>query len=111
VADVFAAIADPRRRAVLDLLAKGPRNAGSIGDSFPALSQPAMSRHLKVLRTSGLVTVQVNAKQRIYSLRPEGMVDLYSWVARQQRQWPDTFDSLERYLNARAGSKRHRGSG
>ena len=104
--DVFAAIADPTRRAVLDLLAaQGPRIAGDIAAEFPALSQPAISRHLKVLRDSGLVTVTVNAQQRIYTLDPEGLMQLYEWVAKYQAAWPKTLDSLGRYLDVASGQR------
>lgn len=100
--DVFAAIADPTRRAVLDLLTRGPRNAGGIAAEFPRLTQPGVSRHLRVLRKAKLVEVAVRAQQRIYTLNPEGLADLYEWVAKYQAMWPDTLDSLARYLDARA---------
>jgi DNA-binding transcriptional ArsR family regulator len=98
---VFSAIADPTRRAVLDLLTRGPRNAGAIADAFPRLTQPAVSRHLKVLRNAKLVQVEVRAQQRIYNLRPQGLAELYEWVAKYQAKWPETFDALERYLDAK----------
>ena len=62
--DVFAAIADPTRRAVLDLLTRGPRNAGGIAAEFPRLTQPGVSRHLRVLRKAKLVEVAVRAGAR-----------------------------------------------
>jgi DNA-binding transcriptional ArsR family regulator len=110
-ADVFFAISDPTRRAVLDLLAAGQRNAGDIAARFPRLTQPAVSRHLKVLREAGLVHVEVQAQQRIYSLNPEGLVDLYEWVAKHQRMWPGALDALERYLDAKASSDKDRRKG
>jgi DNA-binding transcriptional ArsR family regulator len=91
---------------VLDRLARGPRTAGDIGAEFPRLTQPAVSRHLKVLREAGLVRVRVNAQQRIYALDPEGLMDLHAWVAKYQAMWPDTLDQLERYLDARAHGRR-----
>ncbi|HYT00069.1 MAG TPA: metalloregulator ArsR/SmtB family transcription factor [Thermoplasmata archaeon] len=100
--DVFSAIADPTRRAVLDLLARGPRNAGRIVAEFPRLTQPGVSRHLKILRKAKLVQVAVQAQQRIYTLNPEGLADLYEWVAKYQAIWPDALDALGRYLDARA---------
>ena len=73
MADVFFAIGDPTRRGILDMLARaGKHTAGDIAAAFPRLTQPAVSRHLKVLREAGLVQVEVNAQQRIYGLRPEG---------------------------------------
>jgi DNA-binding transcriptional ArsR family regulator len=106
MADVFAAIADPTRRRVLDLLARGRRNAGEIASAFPRLTQPAVSRHLKVLREAGLVSVEVNAQQRIYALQPEGLMELYEWVAKYQAMWPQALDDLERYLDAQAHGRR-----
>jgi DNA-binding transcriptional ArsR family regulator len=107
--DVFAAIADPTRRAVLDLLARGPRNAGGIATEFPRLTQPGVSRHLKVLRQAKLVVVTIRAQQRIYRLNPEGLADLYEWVAKYQAIWPETLDALGRYLDARAGGEKAKG--
>ncbi len=104
--NVFAAIADPTRRAILDLLALGSRNAGSIAAEFPRLTQPGVSRHLKVLRDARLVDVTVNAQQRIYAINPEGLAELYEWVAKYQAMWPDTLEALERYLDARAAGEK-----
>ena len=106
--DVFLAISDPTRRAVLDLLAGSRRKAGDIAAMFQHLTQPAVSRHLRVLRDAGLVDVEVNAQQRIYTLNPEGLAELYEWIAKYQALWPETLDALERYLNAKARVKRRR---
>ncbi|HEX9339845.1 MAG TPA: metalloregulator ArsR/SmtB family transcription factor [Thermoplasmata archaeon] len=104
--DAFFAISDPTRRAVLDLLAGGSRTAGAIAARFPRLTQPAVSRHLKVLRDARLVDVTVKAQQRIYALKPEGLAELYEWVAKYQAMWPDTLSALERYLDARAADEK-----
>ena len=106
--DVFFAISDPTRRAVLDLLTGGSRKAGDIAARFSHLTQPGVSRHLRVLRDAGLVNVQVNAQQRIYKLNPEGLAELYEWVAKYQAMWPETLDALEGYLNAKVRAKRKR---
>ena len=106
---VFSAIADPTRRAILDLLARGSRTAGTIAAEFPRLTQPGVSRHLKVLRTAHLVEVTVNAQQRIYAIKPEGLADLYEWVAKYQAIWPDALDALERYVDAKAVGERPKG--
>jgi len=108
VTDVFLAISDPTRRAVLDLLASGSRKAGDIAARFSHLTQPGVSRHLKVLRDARLVNVEVKAQQRIYKLNPEGLAELYEWVAKYQAMWPETLDALEHYLNAKARGKRKR---
>lgn len=107
--DVFSALADPTRRRILDLLARGSRNAGDLASAFPRLTQPGVSRHLRILRDAHLVDVTVRAQRRVYALRPEGMADLYAWVAKYQAQWPETLDALERYLDARAAGDRTRG--
>ncbi len=107
--DVFAALADPTRRRILDLLARGSRNAGDLAAAFPRLTQPGVSRHLRVLRDAHLVDVTVRAQQRIYALRPEGLADLYEWVAKYQAMWPETLDALEHYLDARAAGEKTKG--
>src|SRR3989475_3145882 len=106
---VFLAISDPTRRAVLDLLATGRRKAGEIAARFHYLTQPAVSRHLKVLREAGLVDVQGNAPQGIYELKPEGLPEVYEWGAKYQAMWPDTLEALERYLDARAVRQKPKG--
>lgn len=106
--DAFSAVADPTRRRILDLLTSGARNAGEIAAHFPRLTQPGVSRHLKVLRDSHLVDVTVRAQQRIYSLHAAGLADLYEWVAKYQALWPETLDTLERYLNAGAAGVKAR---
>ena len=107
--NVFAAIADPTRRAILDLLAQGSRNAGTIAAEFPRLTQPGVSRHLKVLRDARLVHVTVHAQQRIYAIKPEGLAELYEWVAKYQSMWPDTLEALEHYLDAKAIGEKAKG--
>lgn len=104
--DAFAAVADPTRRRILDLLASGAHTAGDLASHFPRLTQPGVSRHLRVLREARVVDVTVHAQQRIYELRPEGLADLYEWVAKYQAMWPETLDALERYMDARAAGDR-----
>src|SRR2546426_7521775 len=100
--NVFLAISDPTRRAVLDLLATGRRKAGDIAARFRHLTQPAVSRHLKVLREAGLVNVEVNAQQRIYELKPEGLAEIYEGVAKYQTMWADTPQGPDPHLQAPA---------
>src|SRR3989442_11450893 len=107
--NVFLAIPAPPRRAVPALLAGPGRKAGDIAAGFGHPTQPAVSRHLKVLREAGLVNVEVNAQQRIYELKPEGLAELYEWVAKYQAMWPDTLEALERYLDARAVRQKPKG--
>lgn len=99
--DVFEAIAEPHRRRLLDLLADGDRAAGELVESLPALSQPAVSRHLKVLREVGLVDVRVDAQRRIYTLRPQALSELDQWLERYRRYFADHLDALEQHLSDR----------
>jgi DNA-binding transcriptional ArsR family regulator len=98
---VFTAVADPTRRAMLDLLAKRPRSAGEIVSQFPNLTQPGVSRHLHVLREAQLVGVTVNAQRRIYALKPEGLRELHQWISRYQDFWIDKLDALEHHLESK----------
>ena len=105
--DVFSAVAEPTRRQMLVLLAKGERSAGELVEAFPELTQPAVSRHLRVLREAELVEVRPQAQQRIYTLRPEGLRELDRWVAIYRPFWSDRLDALEGHLDKkRAASKR-----
>ena len=77
---VFEAIAAPRRREILRLLADDELSAGEVGAQF-AISQPAVSQHLKILREAGLINERRDAQRRLYSLRAEGLADLHSFLA------------------------------
>lgn len=98
--DTFAALADPTRRALLDLLTQGERPAGELAAAFPDLSQPAISRHLALLRKAGLVTVRPVAQQRRYALCPDGFAEFEGWLQKYRAFWPDRLDRLEAYLDA-----------
>ena len=95
---IFAAVADPTRRAMLDFLVARPRSAGDVVSHFPQLSQPGVSQHLRVLREAQLVNVTVRAQQRIYSLKPEGLRTLHDWISKYQEFWTDKLDALEEHL-------------
>lgn len=103
---VFAAIADPKRRAMLDLLAKGPRSAGQVASEFSDLSQPGVSRHLRVLREARLVEVTPDAQQRIYALKEEGFRELNEWISRYQQFWTEELDVLEEHLDRKQDGRR-----
>lgn len=100
--DAFEAIADPTRRGVLELLRQQERAAGELGEAFPQLTQPAMSRHLRILREAGLVNVRRDEQRRVYSLRPEGLAELDSWIAKYRPFWAVKLDALERHLDSKA---------
>ncbi len=96
--DVFEAIAEPNRRALLDALTDGERTAGDLVATLPELTQPTVSRHLRVLREVGLVEVRSDAQRRIYALRADGLVEIDSWITRYRRHWTGHLDALERHL-------------
>jgi DNA-binding transcriptional ArsR family regulator len=87
---------------MLDYLVARPRSAGEIACKFSELTQPGVSRHLRVLREAELVNVRVQAQKRIYSLRPEGLGELREWVSKYQVFWNDRLDSLEDHLIAKS---------
>lgn len=93
--DVFEAVAEPSRRVLLDVLADGERTAGELVATLPGLTQPAVSRHLRVLREVGLVEVRPDGQRRIYALRPEGLVQVDEWIGRYRRLWAQHLDALE----------------
>jgi DNA-binding transcriptional ArsR family regulator len=95
----FDVLAEPRRRSILDLLRDGERSVGELVDEL-ALSQPAVSKHLRVLREAGLVTVRVAAQRRCYRLRAEPLAEVDAWLAPCRRFWSDRLDALERHLDA-----------
>src|SRR5881396_4149322 len=97
--DVFSAIADPSRRSMLDMLAMGERPAGDLVKAFPRLTQPAVSRHLRVLREVGLVDVRPLAQQRIYVLRPKQLRELDQWISHYRQFWPQQLDALAEHLD------------
>ena len=100
--DVFEAVAEPSRRALLDALIDGERTAGELVATLPGLTQPTVSRHLRVLREVGLVEVRPDAQRRIYALRADGLVAIDDWIDRYRRYWADHLDALERHLQRTA---------
>ncbi len=96
---VFAAVSNPSRRRILDLLKAGGRPAGDLVAAFPDLPQPAISRHLRILREAGLVTVLPKAQQRIYSLRPMKLRGVDAWVSLYREFWSSRLDSLATHLD------------
>lgn len=93
----YTALAEPHRRRILDLLREGERPAGELVGNLD-LSQPGVSKHLKVLREAGLVTMRVAGKQRLYSLRPEPLIELDQWLEPYRAHWSTRLDALERHL-------------
>ncbi|QGG96076.1 ArsR/SmtB family transcription factor [Actinomarinicola tropica] len=97
----FAALAEPTRRQILDLLVEGERPVGSLVDAL-GLSQPLVSKHLRVLREAGLVEVRAEAQRRVYRVTPEPLAEVDEWLAPYRRMWSRSLDRLERHLEDEA---------
>jgi DNA-binding transcriptional ArsR family regulator len=97
--DVFTAVADPTRRTILEVLGEGGLDAGSIASRF-TVSQPAVSRHLRVLREARLVDVEEVGRRRVYRLRPDGLDEMEAWVERYRSLWASRLDELARRAEA-----------
>jgi DNA-binding transcriptional ArsR family regulator len=95
--DVFSAIADPTRRRLLDLLSESESPVTVLARRF-AVSRPAISQHLRILRDAGLVTERRSGRQRLYRLRPQPLRQVYDWAAHYQRFWHKKLRSLGRHL-------------
>ena len=102
--DRFSALAEPHRRRMIELLARGPRAAGAIAAEFP-LSAPAVSQHLKVLRDSGLVRVEMDGQRRIYSLDASGLDEMSAWLDQVRAFWSHRLDRLEAAIAAEKTTK------
>ncbi|WP_414673126.1 ArsR/SmtB family transcription factor [Kribbella sp.] len=96
--ELWAALGEPNRRALLGVLRAGARGVGELADEV-GLSQPATSKHLRVLRDAGLVTVRVEAQRRIYAVDPGGMAEFDRWLQPYRRLWNDRLDALGNYLD------------
>ena len=94
---VYAALVEPTRRRILDLLRDDERAVGELVDLL-GLSQPAVSKHLRVLRDAGLVDVRPDAQRRLYRLRPGPLTEVDEWLEPYRRLWNRSLDRLERHL-------------
>ena len=101
---VWSALADPHRRAVLELLLERPRPVGELVQRLE-LSQPSTSKHLRVLREAGLVRVSQDAQRRVYALEPGPIAELDAWLAPYRRLWAGRLDALERHLDTTRETK------
>ena len=95
--DAFNAVAEPRRRQILDLLARGERAVNDVAKAL-RLAQPQASKHLRVLREVGLVTVRGDGQQRLYALNAAALKPVHDWVKAFERFWNESFDRLDEYL-------------
>ncbi len=95
---VFEIIAEPNRRAILSLLARSQHSVGDLERKL-RLTQPAVSKHLRVLREAGIVEARVDAQRRLYRLRPEPLQEIEAWLAPIREFWSSHLDALERHLD------------
>ena len=93
----FAVLAEPTRRDILDLLRDGERPVGDLVGAL-GISQPLVSKHLRVLREAGLVEVRPDAQRRLYRLTPDPLAEVDAWLAPYRRLWTRSLDKLERHL-------------
>jgi DNA-binding transcriptional ArsR family regulator len=94
----FAVLAEPARRQILDLIREEERPVGDLVKRV-GLSQPGVSKHLRLLREAGLVEVRVDAQRRLYRVRAEPLAEIDAWLAPYRRLWAGRLDQLERHLN------------
>ena len=95
---VFEVLAEPNRRRILDLLRSGERPVGDLVADL-GISQPAVSKHLRVLRDAGLVEARADAQRRVYRLRPEPLREIDEWLTPYRAAWRDRLDALEQHLD------------
>jgi DNA-binding transcriptional ArsR family regulator len=98
MASAFAILAEPNRRALLNLLATSERSVGELERKL-RMPQPSVSKHLRVLRDAGFVESRVEAQRRVYRLRHEPLMEVDSWLAPFRRLWSAHVDALERHLD------------
>ncbi|HEY3613678.1 MAG TPA: metalloregulator ArsR/SmtB family transcription factor [Gaiellales bacterium] len=96
----FEILAEPNRRRILDLLREGERPVGELVGAL-TLSQPAVSKHLKVLRDAGFVEARSEAQRRLYRVRAERFREVDEWIAPYRALWSSSLDALERHLDER----------
>ena len=94
----FDVLAEPTRRRILDLLREDERPVNDLVARLD-ISQPGVSKHLRVLREAGLVEVRQDAQRRLYRVRPEPLAEIEAWLAPYRRLWAGTLDALERHLD------------
>ena len=95
--ETFAALAEPNRFRIVELLRSGARSVNEIGERL-ALNQPQVSKHLRVLKQAGLVDVEPRAQQRVYDLRPQPLRAMHDWLDRYRQLWDARFEALDQLL-------------
>jgi DNA-binding transcriptional ArsR family regulator len=103
--NAFEVLAEPSRRRILDLLRADERSVNEIVDRLP-LSQPGVSRHLRVLRDAGLVNVRQDAQRRLYAVNPAPLAEIDAWLEPYRALWSGRLDALEAHLDTKKGRRR-----
>ena len=98
--NAFAALADPTRRRIVELLADGEHSAGELASHFDA-ARPGVSRHLRVLREHGLVQTRIEGRRRLYSLDPRPLEELDAWLEHYRSFWTNRLDALDTEVKRR----------
>jgi DNA-binding transcriptional ArsR family regulator len=106
--DVFQAIADPQRRAIIDLLANQQLTLNGVAEQFD-ISRPAISKHIKILTECGLIVIRQQGRERYCEARLEGLNQVADWVGQYQKLWTDRFNSLDNYLDDLQSKKKKYG--
>ena len=103
--DVFTAIADPKRRQILDFLAAGEMSAGELADKFD-ITRPAAVKHLRVLEDCELIKITRNGRRREHSLNPKPLLAVKSWISKYDQFWDDKLDTLQTLVEDEARKRR-----
>ena len=104
--DVFQAIADPNRRAIIGLLAKQKLTINAVAEYFP-ISRPAVSRHIKILKECGLVVVRRQGRERYCEVRLDKLNEVADWIEQYQKVWEQRLNRLDEYLSELQKEKKH----
>ncbi|NUQ12254.1 MAG: winged helix-turn-helix transcriptional regulator [Gemmatimonadaceae bacterium] len=107
-ADAFNAVAEPRRREIVDLLSRGERPVNDLVEAL-GISQPQVSKHLRVLREVGLVDAREHGRQRLYRLNGRTLKPIYDWAQRYERLWNERLDALDDVLDELKRGERDHG--
>ena len=96
--DVFQAIADPTRRKIIELVAKGAMNLNAIATHLK-MSQPAISQQIKILNECGIIEIETKGRERYCRVQVENLIPAFLWLEQYQKQWTERIDSFEKYVN------------
>jgi DNA-binding transcriptional ArsR family regulator len=107
--DVFQAIADPQRRAIIDLVARQQLTLNGVAEQFD-ISRPAISKHIKILTECGLIVIRQQGRERYCEARLEGLGEVANWVEQSRKHWTERLQSLDGYLDELQSKKKKYGN-